>query len=166
MTIPFQTTEAQRSRIPYLAAAMNKADLPVPFVERVRALAMDDQGAFDLMELWANATDANERGEIVADLDELLSDVEEAPARAERKPRVHPGDLAGALRSIRAFKDRLRVLIDQHGGVSAVARKAGIPQPSLSRMLASGSMPRRSTLFKIANAIGVAEREVVTEWVR
>jgi transcriptional regulator with XRE-family HTH domain len=50
--------------------------------------------------------------------------------------------------------------------VSEVARKSGIPQPSLSRILSSGSMPRRSTLYKIANALGLSEKEIVGEWVQ
>lgn len=57
-------------------------------------------------------------------------------------------------------------LIDRHGGISAVARKSGIPQPSLSRMLSSASMPRKSTLYEIAVALGVPESEVVMEWTR
>jgi DNA-binding phage protein len=63
-------------------------------------------------------------------------------------------------------KRRFRDLIDRHGGVSAVAKKSGIPQPSLSRLLKSASMPRRSTLYKIAVALGVPENEVVMEWTR
>jgi len=58
------------------------------------------------------------------------------------------------------------ILIDQHGGVSEVARKSGIPQPSLSRMLNSGSMSRRSTLYKIANALDLPEKDLVGDWVR
>ncbi|MDQ3264273.1 MAG: helix-turn-helix domain-containing protein [Myxococcota bacterium] len=67
---------------------------------------------------------------------------------------------------MQAFKARLRLLIDKNGGVVEVARRAGIPQPSLSRMLNSSSMPRRSTLFKIANALNLEERDIVTEWMR
>jgi DNA-binding phage protein len=65
-----------------------------------------------------------------------------------------------------AFKKRLRDLIDRKGGVSFVAQQSGIPQPSLSRLLNSVSMPRRSTLYKIANALNLPEAEVVTEWSR
>jgi DNA-binding phage protein len=57
-------------------------------------------------------------------------------------------------------------LIDRHGAITKVARKAGIPQPSLSRMLNSASMPRRTTLYKIAKALDLDESEIVTEWVR
>jgi DNA-binding phage protein len=64
------------------------------------------------------------------------------------------------------YKRKLRDLIDRHGGVTAVAQKAGIPQPSLSRMLASGSTPRRTTLYRIANALGVPESQIVGEWFR
>ncbi|MBI4821796.1 MAG: helix-turn-helix transcriptional regulator [Deltaproteobacteria bacterium] len=65
-----------------------------------------------------------------------------------------------------AHKQKLRDLIDRHGGVTQVARLCGIPQPSLSRMLNSASMPRRSTLYRIANALKVPESDVVGEWIR
>jgi DNA-binding phage protein len=65
-----------------------------------------------------------------------------------------------------AEKAKLRKLIDQHGGVSAVAKLTGIPQPSLSRMLNSGSIPRRSTLYRIANALDLPETEIAMAWSR
>lgn len=65
-----------------------------------------------------------------------------------------------------AEKAKLRKIIDKHGGVSAVAQKSGIPQPSLSRMLSSPSIPRRSTLYRIANALGLSETEMAMEWTR
>ena len=70
------------------------------------------------------------------------------------------------LPSVVDHKKRLRDLIDRHGGVSEVARRAGIPQPSLSRLLNDASRPRRATLYKIARALDVEESEIVGEWVR
>ena len=65
-----------------------------------------------------------------------------------------------------AEKAKLRQIIDKHGGVSAVAQKCGIPQPSLSRMLSSTSVPRRTTLYKIANALDLSETEIALEWTK
>jgi DNA-binding phage protein len=65
-----------------------------------------------------------------------------------------------------AEKAKLRQIIDRHGGVSAVAKRCGIPQPSLSRMLSSPSVPRRSTLCKIANALDLSEKDIALEWTR
>jgi DNA-binding phage protein len=76
------------------------------------------------------------------------------------------GALGDVVQRVMTDKARLRDLIDQHGGVSAVAKKSGIPQPSLSRMLSSASIPRRSTLYKIANALDLSEADIVMEWTR
>jgi DNA-binding phage protein len=73
------------------------------------------------------------------------------------------GDIAT---QVVAFKERLRDTIDKDGGVSLDAQKSGIPQPSLSRILNSPSMPRRSTLYKIANVLSLEEAAVVSEWSR
>ena len=70
------------------------------------------------------------------------------------------------LEAFLAFKTKLRDVVDKNGGVSDVARLTGIPQPSLSRMLNSPSMPRRTTLYRIANALGLSEGDIVTDWAR
>jgi DNA-binding phage protein len=64
------------------------------------------------------------------------------------------------------FKVKLKDIIDRHGGVVAVSKKIGMPQPSLSRMLNSGTMPRRSTLYKIAKALDLSETDIAGEWIR
>ncbi|MBM4252024.1 MAG: helix-turn-helix transcriptional regulator [Deltaproteobacteria bacterium] len=63
-------------------------------------------------------------------------------------------------------RKRLNDMIDRHGGVSKVARKVVTPQPSLSRLLNSASMPRHVTMYKIANALGLPETEIASEWSR
>jgi DNA-binding phage protein len=119
------------------------------------------------MALWLDATsDPAERNEIIADLHESIDDHRDAPATPLRKPYIKYDQLEDVAARVMAEKARLRQLIDKHGGVSAVAQKAGIPQPSLSRMLNSASIPRRSTLYKIANALDLPETEIVTEWNR
>ena len=67
---------------------------------------------------------------------------------------------------IRDFKERLRERVDRWGGINKLARETGIPQSSLSRMFASGSMPRRTTLYKIANAVGLDETAIAFDWVK
>jgi DNA-binding phage protein len=145
---------------------MAESGLPAPFIAAAMDLAWQEQGAYELMELWSERKPGKERDEIVADLQEAVEDWAEAPPNPALKPRVAFDQLGGIVRSVAAHKRRLRELIDRHGGVSAVARKSGIPQPSLSRLLSSASMPRRSTLYRIANALGVEESEIVTKWVR
>lgn len=167
--IPFKTTAEQVVQLAAIVTEMSKAGLPAPFVASVLEIGRIDQGVFDLAALWMQAPNAAERDECIAELQEAVDEAEEATPGGvpEVRPRVGFDALEGrVLPSVREHKKRLRELIDRHGGVSAVAAKAGIPQPSLSRMLNSGSMPRRTTLYKIASALDVEEAEVVGEWTR
>ncbi len=107
------------------------------------------------MALW-NGADPQERDEIVADIQESLDDYQDAPQSPMQKPYIDFDKLGDVAQEVLAKKAKLRDIIDRNGGVSAVAKRAGIAQPSLSRMLNSPSMPRRSTLYRIANAAGPA----------
>jgi transcriptional regulator with XRE-family HTH domain len=64
------------------------------------------------------------------------------------------------------YEQRMMAKFKRHMNLIALNRYTYLPQPSLSRMLNLASMPRRSTLYKIANALNVEETEVVTEWSR
>jgi DNA-binding phage protein len=145
---------------------MKAAGLPVEFVSSAMQLALQNEGALDLMELWIEEVDEVERGRIEADFQELIDDIREAPNGHLQKPKINYKELDAVAAQVMEHKVRLRALVEKHGGVSAVARQAGIPQPSLSRMLNSAVMPRRSTLWKIARALDVSESEIIGEWVR
>jgi transcriptional regulator with XRE-family HTH domain len=56
---------------------------------------------------------------------------------------------------IAAWKTRLRHLVEARGGVSVVAKRAGMRQPSLSRLLNSASVPRSSTVHRLARALDI-----------
>ena len=166
MIIPFSTSAEEIAQLKGIASAMVKADLDFDWVVAVEQLAKTDQGTFDLMKLWQDTKDKDTRTEIVADLQDALDDYADAPSEPTQRPKIPFDDLAAVTRKILAEKRKIRDLIDRHGGVTAVAKKTGIPQPSLSRMLNSASMPRRSTLYKIAVALGIPESQVVMEWIR
>jgi DNA-binding phage protein len=158
--IPFRTTPDQAMNLAAIMVAMRDAGLDSTFVVNAAKLAHADQGVYDLMAMWlAAAEDAEEREEIVADY-------KDAPAEPVLKPYIKFDQLDEVAAHVVKFKRQLRDLIDQNGGVSQVAQKSGIPQPSLSRMLNSASIPRRSTLYKIANALDLPESAIVTEWSR
>jgi DNA-binding phage protein len=164
--LPFGTTPDQVLELAAIVVDMHNAGVDKGFIAAAHALAQVDQGVFDLMALWRDTVGPAERDEIVADIQDAISDYEDAPAKPLQKPYIKFDALSDVAQQVVDYKKRLRDLIDKNGGISAVAKKSGIPQPSLSRMLGSASMPRRSTLYKIANAIGVSEAEIVTEWAR
>lgn len=165
--IPFKTTLDQVFALTGIMSKMRDAGVDPAFILEAQDLARTDQGVFDLMELWAELADGDpERDEAIADIQDLIDDHREAPATPLQKPKIRFDELDRVVGSIAAGKERLRAIIDMHGGVSAVARKTGIPQPSLSRMLGNASMPRKTTLYKIAEALDLSETDIVQEWTR
>lgn len=167
MTIPFKTSPEQVMRLASIMMEMEKAQLDRRFIVAASELARTDQGVFDLMALWLeNASNAEEQAEIIADIQDSIDDYHDAPKEPLRKPYIKYDKIGDVANQVLANKARLRDLIDKHGGVSAVARKTGIPQPSLSRMLNSPSIPRRSTLYKIAEALDLSETDIAMEWTK
>ncbi len=63
-------------------------------------------------------------------------------------------------------KSNLRKKIDPKGGISELSGRTGIPRPSLSRFFSSSSMPRRTTLFKIAKALNLPESSISFKWLQ
>jgi hypothetical protein len=164
--IPFKTTPDQVMTLAAIMVEMKAAGLEQQFIVEASELGRTDQGVYDLMALWRDTNDPSERDEIVADIQDSIDDYREAPPTPLRKPYIKYDQLGDVAQQVMAEKAKLRRLIDKHGGVSAVAKKCGIPQPSLSRMLNSASIPRRSTLYKIANALNLPETEIIAEWTR
>ena len=99
---------------------------------------------------------------IVADLQDMIDDC--AQRDLQEAPYVKFNDLPTIAAQIRAFKDRLRMIVEERGGVTKLAEATGIPQPSLSRFFNSTSRPRRSTLLKIAKALELDANQIATEW--
>jgi DNA-binding phage protein len=163
--MPFRTTPEQRLKLAQIVVEMQKAKLDPAFIDSASELARLDQGVFDLVELWQEAK-AADKMEILADIQDSLDDYADAPLAPQEKPYIAYDQLSDVAVRVIAEKAKLRTIIDQHGGVSAVAHKTGIPQPSLSRMLNSASIPRRTTLYKIAKALRLSETDIVMEWTR
>lgn len=161
----FATTPEEGLRAARYAVQMESSGLPSNFVSQVLRLAQADQGVFELMELWAEA-ESTERDALVVDLEEAVSEHGDLVAGVQRRPKIPFDKFDEVTRRVLEHKRRLRDLIDRHGGISEVARRSGIPQPSLSRMLSSASMPRRTTLYRIARALDVDESQIVGEFVR
>ena len=144
--------------------AMRQNGLESTFIGSLMENCLRYEGIRDLMELWSEETDPSERNKIVEDLQESLDDIMNAPSKTEERPYLRFDDLSEVKNDVRAFKERLRKEVDRQGGINELARKTGIPQPSLSRFFASNSMPRRTTLYKIAKALNLPESAVGFKW--
>lgn len=124
------------------------------------------EGIRDLMEMWFEEPDSKERARIIADLQDSLDDIMEAPQKSEERPYLRFDELGNIREDVLEFKKRLREEADRQGGISELSRRTGIPQPSLSRFFNSGSMPRCTTLYKIAKALNLPESAIGFKWVK
>jgi DNA-binding phage protein len=136
---------------------MLAAGLPRRFVFDAFRLGTETEGGFDLMMQWAEEeSDEELKAEIVSDIQDLI-DEGGSPVGVriyESGASIRIDDLDAIAKDIVRFKSHLRRLVDQAGGVTWLAGVTGIPQSSLSRFFSSGAMPRRSTLLRIADAVG------------
>ncbi len=145
-----------------IGADMQKSGLPDRFIVAAVTTANDFEGVFNLLKMWANESDPAERDAIVSDIQELIEDC----AQPEKVEGVYVrfDDLDRIAADVRQFKDSLRVLVDERGGIGKLAELTAIPQPSLSRFFNSAAMPRRTTLHKIARALNLNQIQIATEW--
>ena len=147
-----------------IGALMNQEKLPEDFIASAVRTAMEFEGVYDLMKMWEKETDAAERSEIVADIQDMIDDCDQQDKT--EAPYVKFNDLDGIAKNIRAFKDGLLQIVTQNGGLKRLSEMTLIPQPSLSRFFNSTSMPRRATLLKIAKALKLDAVKIATEWSR
>ena len=97
-------------------------------------------------------------------MQEEIDKYQEQPQKPLLKPMIHFQDLDRIANDVGGFKQHLRNLVDQWGGISKLSEATGIAQPSLSRFFASASMPRRTTLYRIAIAMNLSEVDVIGNW--
>lgn len=142
---------------------MNQAGLSEEFIAAAVQVAFEYEGVYDLMMMWSEETDETERNEIVADIQDMIDECSQKEKIEGTYVRFD--DLDQIAKHIRTFKDHLRIVVEEHGGIKKLSELTGIPQPSLSRFFNSNTMPRRVTLLKIARALNLSQIQIATEWV-
>lgn len=160
----YRTSDAQKVRVYEIAASMKKFGLADSFIAHAVKLAEYYEGAYDLFELWDSEEDESEKQQIVADLEDEIDEYKEQPKEPLKKPYISFNDLEIIARDVSGFKAHLKSKVDQWGGISKLSKVTGLPQPSLSRFFNTASMPRRTTLYKIAEALNLSEKEIITDW--
>jgi DNA-binding phage protein len=153
-----------------LASEMAKVGLSDKFITAMVGLASQYEGVYDLMVLWSEENDQGEKDHIIADIQELIDGNADKVERCEagrivKKPKLSFDKLDTVGSAVLAFKAELRKKVDKWGGISKLAEVTGMPQPSLSRFFSSASMPRRVTLYKIAEALSLPKEQIDFDWV-
>jgi DNA-binding phage protein len=149
-----------------IANSMLATGISREFVASIIMLAFRYEGVYDLMVMWSTETDSELKDEIIADLQEEIDESSKIilPKHLEKKDYFHFDNLDEIAKNIMAFKKNLKAEIERWGGVTKLAKETGIPQASLSRLLNSPSLPRRSTLEKIAKAMNLQESYLLSQW--
>lgn len=155
---------AQKVQLFKIGNAMSLAGLPDQFIAEAVETALRFEGVHDLMVMWLDEAIEADRAEIVADIQELIDDCRQGGL--DEGVYVRFNDLDAIAKDIRGFKDRLRLIVEDRGGINHLAELTRIPQPSLSRFFGSAAMPRRATLLKIAKALDLGEVQIATKWSR
>jgi DNA-binding phage protein len=145
-----------------IGSLMRRAGLPHHFIAQAVDFSAEFGGILELMRMWRDESEASERDAIVADIQELIDDCSQA-GKVEAA-YVRFDDLERIAANVRAFKDGLRVIVDERGGIGKLAEATGIPQPSLSRFFSTAAMPRRTTLFRIARALNLSQVQIASQW--
>ena len=159
MKINFYSKEFELFKI---AIEMKKSGLSDNFIVTSVKTALAFEGVADLMNLWNKEKDPKEREEIIADIQDMIDECNQK-GKAE-EVYVKFNDLEAISKDIRAFKDSLLQLVVEQGGITKLSEITGIPQPSLSRFFNSNSMPRRSTILRIAKALNLDELKINLLW--
>lgn len=160
----FKTTDEQKVRLYEIATFMKNDGLDSRFIASAVKLAEIYEGAFDLFCLWADEEVEEEKNNIISDIQDEIEEYKEQPKEPVKKPYIKYSDLDLIAKDVMGFKAHLKTVVDQWGGISKLSKVTGIPQPSLSRFFTSASMPRRTTLYKIADALNLSEKEIITDW--
>jgi len=160
----FKTTDEQKVRLYEIATLMKNSGLDARFIASAVDVAKIYEGAFDLFCLWADEEDNNEKENLISIIQDEIDEFQEQPKIPVKKPYIKHSDLESIAKDVKKFKAHLKNEVDKWGGITKLAKETGIPQPSLSRFFSSASMPRRTTLYKIADALNLSEREIITDW--
>ena len=91
--IPFSTTDEQKIEVYKVAVSMHEAGLSNAFVTEAVQLSLEYEGAYELMKLWQEEDDHEERNEIVADLQDEIERHKESPTELFKAPRINFDEL-------------------------------------------------------------------------
>lgn len=131
--------------------------LPDIFIFDALRYSIQYEGIYELIQMWYQESNIDEKNEIIADIQDLIDDCQ---VTEKKVISIDFNDLDEINKNLREFKNSLLLLINKKGGLKVLSEKTGIPQPSLSRLFNSSSVPQRTTLLKIKTFLGVDKIEI------
>jgi hypothetical protein len=84
----FKTSPDAHVEIYRIATDMDGEGLSRQFISDAVQLALEYEGAFDLMKLWTNERDPEAKGEIISSLQEEIDDNQDKPSQVLEKPKI------------------------------------------------------------------------------
>ena len=169
-TLILSTDKSNFGKIHEISGEMLKEGLSASFVERAMRLAMDFEGGYDLFLLWHNEKDGIAKNEILVDIENEIEELKafdgQQVGRFFHRPKIDFDDIENIGNQIISFKKALRNKVDSWGGVARLSAEIGMSSPSLYRFFNSPAMPRKTTLYKIANAVGLEEKDIAFEFTK
>ncbi len=144
---------------------LNQKGYDNDFLVTVLELSRTQTPFYKMLQLWSESA-SHEREEIMADLEEMVEEFQNRPTTPVELPYVSMDKLSSIANKVVEYKKFLKERVAKHGGVSAVTKKCKMSQPSLSRFLNSASLPRKTTLEKLAKALELTQKEMTFEWIK
>jgi DNA-binding phage protein len=141
---------------------MQKTGLSESFIVNAVRYALEFEGIAELMKLWHQENEQQEKDEIIADIQDMIDACQQKEKSEEFYVKF--SDLDVIAHHIRDFKDSLLAVVVEKGGIGHLSALTGIPQSSLSRFFNSNAMPQRATLFKIAKALDLEAVKMNRGW--
>ena len=162
VAVILDTDDEKNLELIRIAIEMKRHGFPRNFIEKVCSLSLNMKGLYSLLRNWADVNDKEKKDEYLIYIEELMADAEQMELPLLNNACGEKSDLAALIRD---FKTALRKKV-LAVGLTKVAKSAGIPQPSLSRLLnpENLSMPRISTLTKIGRVLNLKEEEYLRDW--
>lgn len=158
MSFNYHRKSSEDVQLFQIAVQMKSVKLSDEFIVSAVRLALEYDGVMELMILWKNETSIKERGEIIADIQEMIEACmpsEEHPIEALQK--IDLNDLEMMAKNIRQFKEKLLKIVSKYGNIQWLSQKTGIPESALSRFFNSSAIPHQETLSKIYRILSPEE---------
>lgn len=139
------------SKLAVTGDLMRQCGLPDKFVSDAINTALEYEGVAELICLWAEEESAEEKDEIIADIQELVDDCSITHIRNYNKNLMD--NFKELQKQLDTLRQRILLNIHEIGGILELSKRTQIPTAYLDRLLNTNSIPRQPSLLKITKAL-------------